>query len=580
MIWFVIKNMMEDYVMEKKTKQKSEVSFFNSIRTKNVILIVIMVAAVVAITIAILLSSFIANMENTNQNYIYDLSVNTGERLQLMVDDAKAAGEDPSKTILNKDESYMKELIGTTGVKGIESSYTYVVSTDSNKTMLYHPVAEKIGASVENEVVKGLIEQIQSGQKPDPAVVTYMFKGVEKYAGYYVSTDQDFIVVVTADRDEIFAPVTAVFRESIIVGIILVLIASIIGMLFVNRIVNPIYKLKDIIKELTNLNFSVANDENVGRKKDEIGSMARDVYSLQEKMDKIINDIKQQSKNVLDSSSTLMGDVKSMNEHATQVEKAVDDIAQGATSQASDTQDASENVVRIGELIEKNNNEVAKLNELSNDMKESTGEAIAALKALGDVNVTTRDSVNIISEQTNNTNESVKKISEAISLITSIAEETNLLSLNASIEAARAGEAGKGFAVVASQIQKLAEQSNDSANRIEKIIESLIADSQKAVESMRDVNSNIELQDKNVDNAVNMFDKVKKSVDSSVDSINGISRLMGEIDNVRAQVVDSGSGPEARRPRSTSPVHLHQRQCRRHQEATQGWPRVDDREGW
>lgn len=64
-------------------------------------------------------------------------------------------------------------------------------------------------------------------------------------------------------------------------------------------------------------------------------------------------------------------------------------------------------------------------------------------------------------------------------MISSIAEETNLLSLNASIEAARAGEAGRGFAVVASQIQKLADQSNESANQIDQIIHALIEDSEK-----------------------------------------------------------------------------------------------------
>ena len=88
---------------------------------------------------------------------------------------------------------------------------------------------------------------------------------------------------------------------------------------------------------------------------------------------------------------------------------------------------------------------------------------------------------------TDQTNESAAKIQEVTSLISSIAEETNLLSLNASIEAARAGEAGRGFAVVAEEIGKLAEQSNQSAKQIEDIIAQLVADSSRSVKTMEAV---------------------------------------------------------------------------------------------
>ena len=104
-----------------------------------------------------------------------------------------------------------------------------------------------------------------------------------------------------------------------------------------------------------------------------------------------------------------------------------------------------------------------------------------------EVNDQTKLSIDEIYEQTNITNASAQKIKAATDIIASIAEETNLLSLNASIEAARAGEQGRGFAVVASQIQKLAEQSNDSAKQIDDITNVLIQDSTHAVDTMQGV---------------------------------------------------------------------------------------------
>lgn len=162
-----------------------------------------------------------------------------------------------------------------------------------------------------------------------------------------------------------------------------------------------------------------------------------------------------------------------------QVEKAVSEIAEGATSQAGETQKATESVITIGNMVEETASEAGRLHDNTDVIKNLGSEANSTLAGLTEINRKTKEAIEIISRQTNTTNESALKIREATALITSIATETNLLSLNASIEAARAGEQGRGFAVVASQIQKLAEQSNESAKTIEHIVSALINDSEK-----------------------------------------------------------------------------------------------------
>lgn len=220
------------------------------------------------------------------------------------------------------------------------------------------------------------------------------------------------------------------------------------------------------------------------------------------------------------------------------MEKAISEIAQGATSQAQDTQTATENIILMGNMIEETSTEVDDLRENARIMRNAGDKAIDILNELNQINQQTKEAVFVISEQTNTTNESALKIKEATDMIADIAEETNLLSLNASIEAARAGEQGRGFAVVAAQIQKLAEQSNESARQIDGIINSLIADSEKAVDTMEEVKVVIEKQNENVINTENAFKDVKDGIDKSMKNIQEITDKTKQLDDARIKVVD------------------------------------------
>ena len=221
-----------------------------------------------------------------------------------------------------------------------------------------------------------------------------------------------------------------------------------------------------------------------------------------------------------------------------QINHAIHDMAEGASSQASDTQAATESVIVIGDMVKETNEEVARLRANVESMHESGTEAVKTLKELESINAEVKESFEQIFEQTNTTNESAMKIQDAIELITSIAEETNLLSLNASIEAARAGEQGKGFAVVANQIQKLAEQSNESAMKVQQITNSLMEDAAKAVKTMDQVKTVMDSQVQKVDLTGSMFAKVQAEIDNSISGITKIYEKTEGMDSARVNVVD------------------------------------------
>ena len=192
----------------------------------------------------------------------------------------------------------------------------------------------------------------------------------------------------------------------------------------------------------------------------------------------------------------------------------------------------------MGNMVEETNKEIEELRNSARGMRSSAEKALDILKQLNEVNNQTKSAIDTIYEQTNITNASASKIKEATDIITDIAEETNLLSLNASIEAARAGEQGRGFAVVASQIQKLAEQSNESAKQIGDIINQLMADSEKSVDTMKVVKVVIDKQDEYVANTEESFQEVNDGIQKSIDGIRTIAERTEQLDQARVKVVD------------------------------------------
>ena len=229
------------------------------------------------------------------------------------------------------------------------------------------------------------------------------------------------------------------------------------------------------------------SQKKLSERKDEIGAISRAVDILREQLVGVIGRIEEHSATVMETSHRLNTDTETIFSTVEQVDQAVQDMADGAMSQADETQKATENIVLMGSMIEENSMEMEELNKTAEGMYSSSEVAARTLDTMEEVNRKAQSAIELIYEQTNTTNESAMKIKAATTLITSIAEETNLLSLNAAIEAARAGEQGRGFAVVAEQIQKLAEESNESAKQIGQIIALLMTDSEKAVRTMSEV---------------------------------------------------------------------------------------------
>lgn len=220
-----------------------------------------------------------------------------------------------------------------------------------------------------------------------------------------------------------------------------------------------------------------------------------------------------------------------------EVENSMNDIAQSASQQAKISGDASVYVAQMGEKIEQTSREVDELKMNAEAMRESEEETAATMGRLLESNSEVDRLIREIAQQTKQTNESAQKIKEATDIIASIAEETSLLSLNASIEAARAGENGRGFAVVAEQIQKLAQQSDESSKKIDEIIRQLIEDSDRTVGTMEQVMSTVFAQTEHMQQTSEKTQEVRERLGVSLDSMAVIEESVAYLNKARQEIV-------------------------------------------
>ena len=501
----------------------------NSITGKVVSLVSVSMIVVVCIVMLIVIPKAKSNLSKLTEDYMVDLAKITGDE----IDTIKA--ERGSAVALNA--STLGRIVGDIAVRDISSSYTYIVSGDG--TMLYHPTPEKIGQPVENDAVKQIVSQIEQGEIPEPDLIKYDFKGVKKFASYYVDSSASFIVVVTADEHEIFAGMREITIIGIVVAVCVLIFYIFITALFAIKIVKPITVLNQEIKKLSGLDFTKNPDlEKYTARGDESGEISTSVIELETKLEEYMAEVKDMADRVYAASDNMTQSVVDSIETMSQVETATNEVATGAGNQADETQKATEHVITMGNMIVDTTNDVDELRSTSKEMNSAGDDAVQILTQLSAINDKTRESVELVSKQTTVTNDCVTDIRAAVEMITEIASETNLLSLNASIEAARAGEAGRGFAVVAAEIQKLAEQSNTSAKQIEEIITKITQESEKSVAIMGEIKGIIEQQNQDVLATQESFKKVKTGIASSLQGIQSITDRTEQLDAARVQVVD------------------------------------------
>ena len=361
-------------------------------------------------------------------------------------------------------------------------------------------------------------------------------KGVP-YFGYYLPVYQPDggepigMVFSGMPRTEVLA---FIYRSLAIV-VVLVLAILAVSVLLIRRynyaMTHALRKAINAVHDVAGGRLDTPIAETILARDDEIGVLGNSIAELRDVLKQLVD-------HMGETTQSLRAEANRLEEVSAETQQGVDvmrqasaAISEGAAQQAKDTESASESIEVMGGLITQTNGEAQQLGKQADEMRGASGEAGTAIDALKGVSDRVSEVVQDVEQMMTQTNESAGQIREASDLISGIADQTSLLSLNASIEAARAGAAGRGFAVVAEEIRKLADQSDEASRRIRETIGNLLSDFAGVVRSMQQMREVIDQQNSHIRSTETT---VKDVVDGLGRTAQGIGTILGEMERLEA----------------------------------------------
>ncbi len=325
--------------------------------------------------------------------------------------------------------------------------------------------------------------------------------------------------------------------NTILVAMVVIMAIVVAGVFVVaNDLIKTIKSSAAAVETLESGCLTVKAHTGFFNKKDELAHLANGINSMADRFKNVTGQVISSSNIMRDNADTLTDIAENTHTSMSEVTRAIEDVANGAGSQAADTQEAAINIQDMGMSIEKIVGEINELAGAADETNETSKNAEKAMDELIQINKHTQTSVERIVGQSEINVNAASRIQEVVDVISDIASQTNLLSLNASIEAARAGEQGRGFGVVALEVGKLAEDSSKSAAEIADIVRELVDNIAETSELTNILDSNTKQQIDKLQLTQQDFNRVISNVDLMFEKTMDVQAEITKINEVRVKI--------------------------------------------